>query len=99
VASRHLHPALTRNIGNCTSLSRKRKLPSTGCVWLWEEPCADYADCQTYAYSQYCENYRRFAKQIKRSMRQIHRAGEEARITVVKSSPNMRLTFVRRKPY
>ena len=36
---------------------------------LWEEHRADYADCQTYAYSQYCENYRRFAKQLKRSMR------------------------------
>ncbi|MEJ7807448.1 MAG: IS21 family transposase, partial [Telluria sp.] len=44
---------------------------------LWEEHRADYADCQTYAYSQYCENYRRFAKQLKRSMRQIHRAGEK----------------------
>ena len=44
---------------------------------LWEEHRADYADCQTYAYSQYCDNYRRFAKQLKRSMRQIHRAGEK----------------------
>ncbi len=44
---------------------------------LWEEHRADYADGQTYAYSQYCENYRRFAKQLKRSMRQIHRAGEK----------------------
>jgi len=44
---------------------------------LWEEHRADYADCQTYAYSQFCENYRRFARQLKRSMRQIHRAGEK----------------------
>ena len=44
---------------------------------LWEEHRADYADCQTYAYSQFCENYRRFAKQLKRSMRQINRAGEK----------------------
>jgi len=44
---------------------------------LWEEHRADYADCQTYAYPQFCENYRRFAKQLKRSMRQIHRAGEK----------------------
>ena len=44
---------------------------------LWEEHRADYADCQTYAYSQYCDNYRRFAKQLKRSMRQVHRAGEK----------------------
>lgn len=44
---------------------------------LWEEYKADYADQQTYGYSQYCENYRRFAKRLKRSMRQIHRAGEK----------------------
>jgi transposase len=28
-------------------------------------------------HSQFCENYRRFAKSLKRSMRQIHRAGEK----------------------
>ena len=44
---------------------------------LWEEYRADYADSHTYAYSQFCENYRRFARQLKRSMRQIHRAGEK----------------------
>jgi transposase len=44
---------------------------------LWEEHRADYADCHTYAYSQSCENYRRFARQLKRSRRQVHRAGEK----------------------
>ena len=44
---------------------------------LWEEHRADHAHCQTHAYSQYCSNYRRFAKQLKRSMRQVHRAGEK----------------------
>lgn len=44
---------------------------------LWEEYRADYADQQTYGYSQFCENYRRFARQLKRSMRQVHRAGEK----------------------
>lgn len=44
---------------------------------LWEEYRADHAEHQTYAYSQFCVNYRRFAKQLKRSMRQIHRAGEK----------------------
>lgn len=44
---------------------------------LWEEYRAEYADRQTYAYSQYCDNYRRFARTLKRSMRQIHRAGEK----------------------
>src|SRR5476649_26083 len=44
---------------------------------LWEEYRAEHADRQTYAYSQFCDNYRRFARQLKRSMRQIHRAGEK----------------------
>ena len=44
---------------------------------LWEEYRADHADRQTYGYSQFCDNYRRFAKRLKRSMRQVHRAGEK----------------------
>ena len=44
---------------------------------LWEEYQADHADSQTYRYSQFCDNYRQFAKRLKRSMRQIHRAGEK----------------------
>lgn len=35
---------------------------------LWEEHRADYADRQTYGYTQFCENYCRFARQLKRSM-------------------------------
>ena len=44
---------------------------------LWEEYQADHAGQQTYRYTQFCEHYRTFAKQLKRSMRQIHRAGEK----------------------
>ena len=44
---------------------------------LWEEHRADHADSQTYSYAQLCVHYRRFAKQLKRLMRQVHRAGEK----------------------
>ena len=44
---------------------------------LWEEYQADYPDQQTYRYTQFCKHYRHFAKQLKRSMRQIHHAGEK----------------------
>lgn len=44
---------------------------------LWEEHVAQHQGETTHCYSQFCENYRRFAKQLKRSMRQIHRAGEK----------------------
>ena len=30
-----------------------------------------------WRFSQFCENYRQFARRLKRSMRQVHRAGEK----------------------
>jgi len=51
---------------------------------LWEEYCAQASDehsaghrVKPWRYSQFCENYRQFAKRLKRSMRQVHRAGEK----------------------
>ena len=51
---------------------------------LWEEYCAQAGDeygvqnpVKPWRYSQFCENYRQFAKRLKRSMRQVHRAGEK----------------------
>ena len=57
---------------------------------LWEEYQADYADRQTWRYTQFCEHYRSFAKKLKRSMRQIHRAGEKLFIDY--AGPTMGLT-------
>lgn len=44
---------------------------------LWEEHCTQHPGQTTHRYSQFCENYRRYAKTLKRSMRQVHRAGEK----------------------
>ena len=44
---------------------------------LWEEYGATHPEQSTYRYSQFCERYRRYALRLKRSMRQIHRAGEK----------------------
>ena len=44
---------------------------------LWQEHVSQQPGETTHSYSQFCENYRRFAKSLKRSMRQIHRAGEK----------------------
>ena len=48
---------------------------------LWQEHVDQHADQHpqqtTYRYTQFCELYRRYAKSLKRSMRQIHRAGEK----------------------
>ena len=44
---------------------------------LWQEHSERHPDACIHSYSQFCENYRRFAKTLKRSMRQVHRAGEK----------------------
>ncbi|MHB8948589.1 MAG: IS21 family transposase [Rhodoferax sp.] len=44
---------------------------------LWQEHSEQHPDESMYSYSQFCETYRRFSKTLKRSMRQIHRAGEK----------------------
>ncbi len=44
---------------------------------LWEEYQAEFISQKTWRYTQFCEHYRSFAKKLKRSMRQIHRAGEK----------------------
>jgi transposase len=51
---------------------------------LWEEYCAQVGDehdpehpVKPWRYSQFCQNYRQFAQRLKRSMRQVHRAGEK----------------------
>lgn len=43
---------------------------------LWAEHVAVH-EAQAYRYSQYCHHYRQWRKQQRRSMRQIHRAGEK----------------------
>ncbi len=43
---------------------------------LWEEYTAQYPN-RCYSYSQYCDRFRHWQKQQKRSMRQIHKAGEK----------------------
>ena len=44
---------------------------------LWQEHSECHPDANIHSYSQFCENYRRYAKTLKRSMRQVHRAGEK----------------------
>lgn len=44
---------------------------------LWQEYVDAHPGQSTWRYSQFCEHYRRYALRLKRSMRQIHRAGEK----------------------
>lgn len=59
------------------NLHRELQRKGVTLTLLWEEYRAEFAERHTYSYSQFCENYRQFARQLKRSMRQIHRAGEK----------------------
>ena len=43
---------------------------------LWSEYVAEVGE-RAYRYTQFCEHYRRWVKHQKRSMRQLHRAGEK----------------------
>ena len=43
---------------------------------LWEEYTQQYPN-RCYSYSQFCDRYRHWCKQQKRSMRQLHKAGEK----------------------
>lgn len=44
---------------------------------LWEEYQAENAERQTYRYTQFCTHYKAFTQRLKRSMRQVHAAGEK----------------------
>jgi transposase len=57
---------------------------------LWEEHVSQHPDQSTHRYSQFCVNYRSYAKTLKRSMRQVHRAGEKLFIDY--AGPTVELT-------
>ncbi|MGC9185747.1 MAG: IS21 family transposase [Thiomonas sp.] len=44
---------------------------------LWEEYIEAHPEQPTWRYSQFCENYHRYCLLLRRSMRQVHRAGEK----------------------
>ena len=54
---------------------------------LWEEYLEIYPE--GYRYSQFCEIYRRWAKKLKPSMRQVHRAGEKTFIDFSGKRPHI----------
>ena len=58
------------------SVHRENQRPDMTLRLLWEEYAARYPN-SSYSYSQYCEHYRRWRGQLKRSMRQTHKAGEK----------------------
>jgi transposase len=57
-------------------LHQELKRKGVTLMLLWEEYAAAHVG-QAYRYSQFCLLYHRFAASLKRSMRQVHRAGEK----------------------
>ena len=58
-----------------SELHQELKKPGVTLPLLWLEYRA--AHPTGYAYSQFCERYRQWARALKPSMRQVHRAGEK----------------------
>ena len=59
------------------SIHRELRRKGVTLQLLWEEYLAAHAGQPTYRYTQFVEHYRRYAQTLKRSMRQVHRAGEK----------------------
>ena len=57
---------------------------------LWEEHVERHGQAQTHRYAQFCLHYREYAKSLKRTMRQVHRAGEKLFIDYAGSTVGLR---------
>lgn len=64
-----------RPLPNYVYLHNELKRKGVTLMLLWEEYQAEHP--QGYRYSQFCELYRRWARKLKISMRQVHKAGEK----------------------
>ncbi len=68
-------PAAGRAVPDYSSVHQELKRVGVTLHLLWEEYRQVHPE--GYGYSQYCELYRRWARKLKPSMRQQHRAGEK----------------------
>ncbi|NPS41510.1 Tn3 family transposase [Pseudomonas aeruginosa] len=70
-------PRGERVLPDVLSIHRELRRKGVTLQLLWEEYLAAHAGQPTYRYTQFVEHYRRYAQTLKRSMRQLHRAGEK----------------------
>ncbi len=70
-------PVVDRVVPEWTQLHQELKKPGVTLSLLWVEYRAQHPS--GYAYSQVCERYRQWARALKPSMRQVHRAGTNKR--------------------
>jgi transposase len=74
-ARRSIPASRDRALPNWATLHQELKKPGVTLTLLWQEYRADHP--YGYAYSQFCERYRQWARRLKPSMRQVHRAGDK----------------------
>lgn len=72
---------------DCIHVHAELKRTGVTLQLLWEEYRG--GDPEGYGYSQFCEYYRRWASQLKPSMRQQHRAGEKTFIDFSGKGPHI----------
>ncbi len=64
-----------RPLPDCAYIHNELKRKGVTLMLLWEEYIAEHP--HGYRYSHFCERYRRWARKLKISMRQVHKAGEK----------------------
>jgi transposase len=67
--------ACDRALPQWATLHQELKKPGVTLTLLWQEYRGQHP--HGYAYSQFCERYRQWARRLTPSMRQVHRAGEK----------------------
>ena len=72
---------------NWAVLHQERKKPGVTLTLLWQEYRAQHP--HGYAYSQFCERYRQWARRLTPSMRQVHRAGEKLFVDFSGTRPHL----------
>ncbi len=80
-------PARDRVVPDWIHLHQELKKPGVTLSLLWLEYRG--AHPSGYAYSQFCERYRRWAQALKPSMRQVHRAGEKLLVDYSGKRPHL----------
>lgn len=83
-----LEPGRERVLPDLVWVHQELKRPGVTLHLLWEEYRQARGD-GGYGYSQFCEIYRRWARKLRPSMRQVHRAGEKTFIDFSGKRPHL----------
>jgi transposase len=76
-----------RAVPEWSALHQELKKPGVTLTLLWQEYRAQHP--HGYAYSQFCERYRQWARRLRPSMRQVHRAGEKVFVDFSGKRPHL----------